>query len=191
VADLTSSRAELTSGAPCRSLRLRLSGSCPFWSLAGSAAGACIVTIFVGARTKLPALSSFGQASPRVLVIRGPARPLLVWRAKPLKPRRDVGVIQVRAIAAAGADELMHVGIEAFGMAVHDAGRLAPQERRVAVVRLTGERGVMTSSGPMPATESRRSWRRGAQTAAGQAAGPVWVTVSRASGPLTPLTLRR
>ena len=49
------------------------------------------------------------------------------------KPRRDLAVIQVWMIAAAGADELIHVVVAAFETAVHDAGRLAPQERRAAV----------------------------------------------------------
>jgi hypothetical protein len=60
--------------------------------------------------------------------------------AKPLKPRRDLGVIQASMIAAAGADKFIHLGVEALGMAVHNADRLVPQERRAAVARLTGER---------------------------------------------------
>jgi len=62
-----------------------------------------------------------------------PVRP-----AKPLKPRRDLGVIQVRTIAAAGADQLIHAGVAALDAAVHDADRLAPQDRLAAVAGLTG-----------------------------------------------------
>jgi hypothetical protein len=61
--------------------------------------------------------------------------------AKPPKPRRDLEVIQVGTIAAAGADELIHVVVAALDTAVHDAGRLSPQERRGAVAGLPGERG--------------------------------------------------
>jgi hypothetical protein len=61
--------------------------------------------------------------------------------AKPPKPRRDLEVIQVGTIAAAGADELIHVVVAALDTAVHDAGRLTPQERRGAVAGLPGERG--------------------------------------------------
>jgi hypothetical protein len=60
--------------------------------------------------------------------------------AKPLKPRRDLGVIHVWIIAAAGADELEHAVVAAFDVAVHDADRLAPHERRPAVAGLTGKR---------------------------------------------------
>jgi hypothetical protein len=43
-------------------------------------------------------------------------------------------------VAAAGADELEQAGVAAFGAAVRDAGRLAPQERRPAVAGLAGRR---------------------------------------------------
>jgi hypothetical protein len=61
--------------------------------------------------------------------------------AKPPKPRRDLEVIQVGTIAAAGADELIHVVVAALDTAVHDAGRLVPQKCRGAVAGLPGERG--------------------------------------------------
>jgi len=61
--------------------------------------------------------------------------------AKPPKPWRDLEVIQVGTIAAAGADELIHVVVAALDTAVHDAGRLVPQDRRGAVAGLPGERG--------------------------------------------------
>ena len=61
--------------------------------------------------------------------------------AKPPKPRRDLEVIQVGTIAAAGADELIHVVVAALDTAVHDAGRLAPQNAAGAVAGLPGERG--------------------------------------------------
>jgi hypothetical protein len=54
--------------------------------------------------------------------------------------RRDLGVVQVLMVAAAGADELKHVGVTVFEAAVHDLGRLASHERRPAVAGLTGKR---------------------------------------------------
>ena len=74
-------------------------------------------------------------------VIRGQALLESARPAKPPKPWRDLGVIQVGTIAAAGADELIHVVVAALDTAVHDAGRLTPQERRGAVAGLPGERG--------------------------------------------------
>jgi hypothetical protein len=62
-----------------------------------------------------------------------------------LKPRRDTGVIQVRIVAAAGADEFEHAGVAAFEAAIHDADRLAPDERRPAVAGLTGKRECQVS----------------------------------------------
>src|SRR5437868_14028381 len=67
----------------------------------------------------------------------------LFKRARPAKrpkPWRDLEVIQVGTIAAAGADELIHVVIAALDTAIHDAGRLVPQDRRRAVAGLPGER---------------------------------------------------
>ena len=78
---------------------------------------------------------------PLVLVKHSQGRFKLVRPAKPLKPRRDLGVIQVRMIAAAGADDLEHVGVAALEAAVHDADRLAAQDRPAAVAGLTGGRG--------------------------------------------------
>jgi hypothetical protein len=43
-------------------------------------------------------------------------------------------------IPAAGADQLKQAGVAAFETAVHDPGRLAPDERRPAMARLTGQR---------------------------------------------------
>jgi hypothetical protein len=56
-----------------------------------------------------------------------------------LKPRRDLKEIQVRIIATAGTDELIRAGVAAFYAAVYEMDRSAPQEGRLAVVRLTGE----------------------------------------------------
>jgi hypothetical protein len=44
-------------------------------------------------------------------------------------------------IAAAGADHLVHAGAATLDTAVHDAGRLAPQDRLATVTGLTGGRG--------------------------------------------------
>ena len=75
-------------------------------------------------------------------MIRGQALLQRVRPAKPPKPRRDLEVIQVGTIAAApGADELIHVVVAALDPAMHDAGRLVPQDRRGAVAGLPGERG--------------------------------------------------
>jgi hypothetical protein len=63
--------------------------------------------------------------NPLVLVKHSQARLKPVRPAKPLKPRRDLRVIQVQMIAAAGADQLIHVGVAALDTAVHDADRLA------------------------------------------------------------------
>jgi hypothetical protein len=52
-----------------------------------------------------------GPGEPDVLVICSQGR---LWQArsgKPLKPGRDLGVVPIRVIAAAGADELMHVAL--------------------------------------------------------------------------------
>jgi hypothetical protein len=77
-----------------------------------------------------------------VLVKHSQARLKPVRPAKPLKPRRDLRVIQVRMIAAAGADQLKHVGVAALDTAVHDADRLAAQmDQPAAVAGLTGGRG--------------------------------------------------
>ena len=92
------------------------------------------------ARTlKLPPWRRPGN--PLVLVKQGQGCLEPVRSAKRLKPRRDLGVIPVRTIAAAGADQLIHVGISAFDAAVHEADRLAPQDRLAAVAGLTGGPG--------------------------------------------------
>ena len=73
-------------------------------------------------------------------MIRGQALLQRARPAKPPKPRRDLEVIQVGTVAAAGADELIYVVAAALDTAVHDAGRLSPQDRRGAVAGLPGER---------------------------------------------------
>ena len=57
------------------------------------------------------------------------------------RPRRDLGVVQVGMIAAAGTDDLIIVGVAALEMALLDADRPAAQDRLAAVAGLTGERG--------------------------------------------------
>jgi hypothetical protein len=108
--------------------------------------------------------------------------------AKPLKPRRDLGVIDVRVVAAAGADELEQGGVAAFGAAVHDAGRLAPHECHAAVAGLPGQRKVIPTMGPMRSHGSRRSCRHGAGTATRRTLGPA--PVSGLLRLLTQLTAR-
>jgi hypothetical protein len=75
-----------------------------------------------------------------VLLIGGKARPHRVRPAEPLKPGRDLAVIQVWVIAALAADELKRIGVAAFYPARHDAGRPAPQGRRAAVAGPTRRR---------------------------------------------------
>lgn len=66
-------------------------------------------------------------------------------------------------VAAAGADELIHVGVAAVEAAVHDADRLAPQERRPAVAGLTGKRGchdaVRSNAEPRVTVIVRGHWQ--------------------------------
>jgi hypothetical protein len=75
-----------------------------------------------------------------VLVVRLYGRLKRVRPAKPLKLRRDLGVIHVWIIATARADELKQAGVAAFDAAVHDADRLAPHECRAAVAGLPDKR---------------------------------------------------
>jgi hypothetical protein len=53
---------------------------------------------------------------------------------------RDINEIQVRVIAAAGADQLIRVGIAALHPAVDETDRAPPYERRPAVPGLAGQR---------------------------------------------------
>ena len=72
-----------------------------------------------------------------------PRQPLAGAAREAIEPPRDLGVIQVPAIAAVGLDDLIHVGPAAFEMAVHDADRLAPQDRPAAVAGLTDGRASL------------------------------------------------
>jgi hypothetical protein len=74
-----------------------------------------------------------------MVVIGGEAGPHRVRPADPLKPGRDLGVIEVRVIAALVADEFKRPGV-AFHPAPHDAGWLAPQARGAAVAGLASKR---------------------------------------------------
>jgi hypothetical protein len=107
--------------------------------------------------------------------------------AKPPKPWRDLEVIQVGTIAAAGADELIHVVVAALDTVGRDAGRLVPQDRRGAVAGLTSEKDRVGDVGPgTPRVTAILG--HGAETATGREAGPVPVTMSGAPGLLTQLT---
>ena len=59
---------------------------------------------------------------------------------KPLKLRRDLGVVHVWIVTAARADELERAGVAALDAAVCDAGWLAPHECRAAMAGLPGKR---------------------------------------------------
>src|SRR5208282_3106672 len=113
---------------------------------------------------------------PQVLVVIGQARLQRPGPAKPLQPRRDLEVVQVRMVAAAGADELEGAGVAAFHPAVHDAGRPAPQEGRPAVPGPTGqrERRNTLGAGTQPwVTSIMRATRRGDGARRETAAGTV------------------
>jgi hypothetical protein len=77
--------------------------------------------------------------SAEVFLIRCQARPHRVGPADLLKPGRDLAVIQVRVVAAFGADELKRASVAAFRLAL-DAGRLAAQAGRIAVAQLASKR---------------------------------------------------
>ena len=83
-----------------------------------------------------------------MLVIRSQALRYGARPAEPLKPRCHFEIIQVGIIAAVGTDELIHAVVAAPDAAIHDAGRLVPQERRAAVAGLTGERDRVGDVGP-------------------------------------------
>jgi hypothetical protein len=90
-------------------------------------------------------------------VVRGQALLQRSRPAKPSKPRRILEVIEVGAIPAAGADDLVHVVAAAVDPAIHDAGRLAPQERPSAVAGLCPAGGGMvppSSLGPVTMSET-------------------------------------
>jgi len=75
-----------------------------------------------------------------VLVIGGQGRLQPMRPAKPLEPRRRLGVVQVGMVTTAGADELEHIGIAALEAAVYDADRLPPHECGPAMTVLAGRR---------------------------------------------------
>jgi hypothetical protein len=81
-----------------------------------------------------------------------------------LKPRRDLAVIQIGMVAAAGADKFEQAGVAAFEAAVRDVGRLAPQERRPAVAGLAGGRechGAGLHAQPRVTAVTRVRWGDG------------------------------
>jgi hypothetical protein len=109
-----------------------------------------------------------------VLVIGGQGGLQGAWPAKPLKPRRHRGVIQVRVVAATGAGELKHAGIARRRSAVPDADRLVPDECRPAVTGLPGKRGVMTPSGSMRSHGPRHRGLERGQTRGNGRCQPMW-----------------
>jgi hypothetical protein len=88
---------------------------------------------------RLPQTGAGGQSE--VLLIRGKARGYRVRPAYLLQARRDLGVVQIRIVAALTADELKRADVPAFCPAVHDQDRLAPQDGRAPMTRLTRRRG--------------------------------------------------
>ena len=83
-----------------------------------------------------------------MLVIRSQALRYGARPAEPLKPRCHFEIIHVGIIAAVGTDEFIYAVVAAVDAAIHDAGRLVPQERRAAVAGLTGERDRAGNVGP-------------------------------------------
>ena len=81
-----------------------------------------------------------GESTSGVLEIDGQALFEGVRATKVLEPGRDLGVVQVGIVAAAGADELERVGVAAFGPAVYEAERLTSQPGHPAVAWLARER---------------------------------------------------
>jgi hypothetical protein len=99
-------------------------------------------------------------------------------------------------IAAAGADQLIHVGVAALDTAAHDADRLAPQDRLAAVTRLTGGRGShdlpsrdaqppVTAIARMRCGDSARSDRRPATRCRVRGARTAQLTHHHEVGPAT------
>jgi hypothetical protein len=102
-------------------------------------------------------------------VIRGQTLLQRARPAKPLNPRRDLEVIQVWTIAAAGTDEFIHVVVAAMDTAVHDASRLVSEDRQGAVAGLTG--AWKRVSDVRPGTRPRVRAFTGAQCGDGRRAG--------------------
>jgi hypothetical protein len=103
--------------------------------------------------------------------------------AKALKPRRDLGVVEVGIVAAAGADHLECVGVAAFHPAVHEAERLTPQPCCPAVARLARRRechDTLAVCVQPPVTGILGV--RGAGTAPGRVAGRGPVAMSGSAG---------
>src|SRR5204862_4175504 len=88
---------------------------------------------------------------------RKPVRP-----ADSLKSRRDISEIQVRIIAAVAADELIVIGVAAFGTAFPEVDRLTSQDHGPPQRRL-----IMDLHGGSPRAIARTSHRR-----AGRPGGP-------------------
>ena len=59
-----------------------------------------------------------------------PAQGNRIRPTDPLKPGRDLAVIQVGIVTAVAADDLQHAGVTAIRMPGHNAGRLAPEKHR-------------------------------------------------------------
>jgi len=99
----------------------------------------------------------------------GQARLKPVRPAKPLQPWRDLRVIQVTVIAAAGADQLIQAGVAALDVAVDDADRLAAQDDPAAVAGLPGGPGcrnlVRHDAPPQGTAITRVRCRDGGRTA--------------------------
>src|SRR6185312_10773767 len=82
---------------------------------------------------------------PDVLPVCGDARRKPVRSANALKSRYDVSVIQVGIIAAVAADELIVIGVAAFGTAFLEVDRLTSQDHRPPQRRL-----IMDLHGGLP-----------------------------------------
>ena len=87
------------------------------------------------------------------------------------EPRRDLGVVQVGIVAAAGADDLECVGVATFGPAVYEAARLTSQPGRPAVAGWPGGGSATTlpAAGRSDELPASSGWR-----GAGKAPGGVF-----------------
>ena len=125
---------------------------------------------------------------PEMLLIHGQGHRQHVWPAEPLQQGRDVNEIQVRMIAAAGADQLERIGVAAFVPAVDDTDRAPPNERRPAVPRLAGQREPRKDLSADTQPGITGTAQDGVGTASLWTADRAPVTVSGVGGLLTMLT---
>ena len=107
-------------------------------------------------RRDRPPLAVLGQ----VPLVGGDAERDRVRTAYPLKLGRDLAVIKIRMVTAVAADDLERVGVAAFRLARHDAGRLAPQDHRPVLAGLQASLHACLLRDESPRPSSVRRPRR-------------------------------